>query len=226
MNYTYNYTYNQELSSAAWKCLRDFCKLVVSKNVCASFDEQPSGRSFTILDDQLPMRGLVLHNIHSGDGDACNSRLGSTAVAVLMAAQQSGRVRHWHSSGDVNDMRVGVEMYYGICDEYAREHGHQWWLPSPAVKTADIASAFHVKWGAVEDDVALMVTAAQALTALSSARGGCPLLHLLEELNEILMEHFDLDYRPLSEDLESVDKSDMLEKWRDEMFEIVVHGRI
>lgn len=221
----YHYTYSRKLSSVEWKRLRDFCIIVVSKNACAWVSEH-IGVSFTILDNQLPMQGLGLHNTHSGDSVAPNSQLGATAVAVLMAAQQSGRVRHWHSSGDVNDVRDGVELYYDTCDEYAKKHGHQWWLPSSTAKVADLAAAFHVRWKAIEGDIALMATAAEALTALSSARGGSPLMYLLEELNDILMEHFNLVSGPLSEDLESVDTKSMLNKWRDEMFEIVVHGRI
>jgi hypothetical protein len=137
-----------------------------------------------------------------------------------MAAYQIGLLNYWKFSCSTDVARAGVELYYRVCDEFLDENARNWWLET---STAQSAANFHTKWKELEGDITLMAAAAQSLIALSSARGGLAVTSILEELNEILMTHFGLSTRPLSEDLEGVGEIGMLEAWRGELFEIVVH---
>jgi hypothetical protein len=169
------------------------------------------------------LRRLGASNVEKGFKDFRVQDIDDSIVATLMAASQIGLLTYWHTSCDTDVTRDGVNLYYKQCDHFFKEHGRKWWMgKSPAQAAAD----FHAKWKSLEGDVSLMAAAAQSLTVLTSARGGLAIVSILEELNEILMTHFDLPTRPLSEDLESVGVSGMLESWRGELFEIVVHGRI
>ena len=81
------------------------------------------------------------------------------------------------------------------------------------------AAAFHRKWNELEPELSNMAVAAQALASLE--RGSGALSMLLEEVNDLLIEGFELA-NPISLDEDGVLTSGMLELWRDTLFDKLI----
>jgi hypothetical protein len=224
MEHHYQIIYESGLSLHKWKLLTAFCEKAIPFSDCASYDidNETIGISGTTDAERLVLRRMWTSHSSKSLEEFELEGIDDAAIATLMAAAQIGLLKYWKFSCNTDISRAGVELYYRVCDEFLEENARNWWQETSA---AQAASDFHTKWKEVESDVTLMAAAAQSLIALSSVRGRYAVTSILEELNEILMTHFDLSTRPLSEDLESVGESGTLEAWRGELFEIVVHGQ-
>lgn len=234
MGFTHYYTYQEgDLTRDEWGALVAFA---------ATAAQAVGGTTCETTDDYIDINGnpgcenLVLYKSSqhadrrmfatvARDGGFCKTaRLpyNDVVVAVLIAAQQVDLVEYWRSDGDTDDTRLGFELYYELCDNFRIKHGRAWW-DAPPKTHAKAAAAFHAKWKELEPDLMNLAAAAQALAALRG--GSTTLVQLLEELNDILIEGFDLTYRPFSEDPEGVITHGMLESWRSELFDIIVNER-
>jgi hypothetical protein len=232
MGFTNYWTYAEgDPTCAEWEALVAFA---------ATASEAVDGTTCVTTADFIDITGnpgcenLVLYKLSSHadramfagfgkDGGFCKTlRLpyNEVVVAVLIAAQQIRLVEYWRSEGDTDETRPGFELYYELCDNFRIEHGRAWWAAPPKTH-AKAAAAFHAKWKELEPDLMNLATAAQALAALRG--GSTTLVQLLEELNDIVAEGFNLLSRPFTEDPEGVSELGMLEVWRSELFDIVVN---
>lgn len=232
MGFTNYWTYQEgDLTDNEWDALVAFAAFA-SRAVdgttcktsygCIDINGSPSWENLVLHGSKYHKDRKMLAEVCLSDGGFCKTaRLpyNTVVVAVLIAAQQVGLVKYWRSDGNTDDTRAGFELYYELCDNFRIKHGRAWWVAPPKTH-AKAAAAFHTKWKELEPDLMNLAAAAQALAALRG--GSTTLVQLLEELNDILIEGFDLTYRPFSEDPEGIITHGMLEAWRSELFDLVV----
>jgi hypothetical protein len=234
VGHTNHYTYQEgDLTHAEWDALAAFSKQAaeaVEGTTCEVTHDyiditgNPSCENLVLFKSSaheeraryaalLGGRGFCKTNHHPYD---------AAVVAVLVAAQQIMLIDHWCSDGGPAGSRGGIELYYRLCDEFVLKHDRNWWVPPPK-SHAKAAATFHAKWKESEPDLMNLAAAAQALAAIRG--GSTTLVPLLEELNDILVDAFNLTSRPFNEDPEGVVTHGMLEAWRSELFDLVVTSK-
>ncbi len=234
MGFTNYYTYSDgALTHDEWDSLVAFAKLAaqeVHDTTCTATEAfiditgVPGCENLVIYRENCSLRRAFYGADRDGNVRAfCKTAqlpYDAVVVAVLIASQQVFLIDRWSSDGNTDDTRAGYDLYYKVSDAFYKEHGRNWWVPPPK-SHAKAAAAFHSVWKELEPDLMNLAEAAQAL---ASVRGGSTtLVSLLEELNDTLMDKFNLTSRPFNEDPEGVDTRGMLEAWRGELFELVVN---
>ena len=209
MGYTVHYTYEGEIDDQEWEALVAFAKSAtdeVDVTTCEATDEyidingSPGCENLVLCKKNYSNRQdyYAVDNCGNKRAFCKTDRLpyGDVVVAVLIAAQQVKLVSNWQA-GSTEDVREAFALYYRVSDAFQEANGRWWWLRAPTTHAAQ-AAKFHTKWKELEPDLMNLAVAAQALASLRG--GSTTLVQLMEELNDILVEEFDLRRRPFSED--------------------------